>query len=290
MIHVSGDSASGDHALEHRIGAWDGLPLFAREWHAGDRHTPVLALPGLVRTSGDFAAVAQAIGDGRRMVAIDYPGRGASGRARDVARYAPEACLRDIMDICAALHLPRVVVIGTSFGGLLTMGLAAARPGLLHAVVLNDVGPEIGRAGGDFVRGFVAEDPALESLDACVAFLRARLPPLSIASEEGWRSMAALTYERGADGRYHPCWDTRIATLLDGPARDLWPLFGALAHVPLLLVRGECSNILLPDTVARMQEVRPDMDIVSVPDVGHAPILTEPAVVAALRAFLLRVG
>ena len=102
--------------------------------------------------------------------------------------------------------------------------------------------------------------------------------------------MAALTYERGADGRYHPCWDTRIATLLDGPARDLWPLFGALAHVPLLLVRGECSNILLPDTVARMQEVRPDMDIVSVPDVGHAPVLTEPAVVAALRAFLLRVG
>ncbi|HEY8290113.1 MAG TPA: alpha/beta hydrolase [Acetobacteraceae bacterium] len=277
-------------AIVHRIRAWDGLNLVAREWHAGDRLTPLLGLPGLVRTSGDFETVARAFGDGRRMVAIDYAGRGESGRTRDVARYAPEACLRDILDICAALHIARAIVIGTSFGGLLALGLAAARPGLLRAVVLNDIGPDIGRDGADFVRGFVALDPALESLDTCAAFLRARLPPLSITSDEAWRMMAALTYQPGSDGRFHPCWDTRIAGLLDGPERDLWPLFGALAHVPLMLVRGEVSNILLPETVARMQDMRPDMEIVLVPGVGHAPILTEEPVVTALRPFLQRVG
>ena len=113
----------------HRISAWDRVPIHVREWHGGDRHPPIVCLPGLVRTGGDFEALAPAISEGRRVIAIDYPGRGDSGRARDVARYNPEACLRDIMDICAALHIHRAVFIGTSFGGLLTMGLAAARPG-----------------------------------------------------------------------------------------------------------------------------------------------------------------
>ena len=83
----------------------------------------------------------------RRVVAPDYPGRGQSGRSRDISRYAPEACLRDVLDICAALHLHEVIAIGTSFGGLLSMGLAATRPSLFRAVVLNDIGPEIGSDG-----------------------------------------------------------------------------------------------------------------------------------------------
>lgn len=273
-------------ALIHRLSAWDGLPLCVREWFAGNRHPAILGLPGLVRTGADFETLATAIGDGRRVVAVDYPGRGDSGRCRDVQRYAPEACARDVMDICAALHLHHVTVIGTSFGGLLAMGLAAARPGLIGAVVLNDIGPEIGVEGSDFVRNFVGFDPALNSLDACVDFLRAKLPPLSLHTDEDWRRMAELTYAPGPDGRFHPVWDTRIAGLLSGHVPDLWSLFGALAHVPLLLVRGAVSNILLPDTVARMQRLRPDMHVVTVPGVGHAPTLTEPIALTALAEFL----
>ena len=116
------------------------------------RGTPLLCLPGIVRTSGDFETLAHALGAGRRVVAPDYAGRGQSGRSRDITRYAPEACLRDVLDICAALHLHRAIAIGTSFGGLLSMGLAAARPSLFRAVVLNDIGPEIGSSGTEFVR------------------------------------------------------------------------------------------------------------------------------------------
>lgn len=270
----------------HRLSAWDGLPICAREWPGGDRHRPILGLPGLVRTGADFEALAAAIGEGRRVVAVDYPGRGDSGRCRDVRRYAPEACVRDVMDVCAALHLHRATVIGTSFGGLLAMGLAAARPGVVGAAVLNDIGPEVGTEGSDFVRNFIAADPRLGSLEACVDFLRASLPPLSLNTDEAWRRMAELTYAEGPDGRFHPVWDTRIASLLSGRTPDLWPLFGALAHVPLLLVRGGVSNILLPETVARMQRLRPDMPVVTLPGIGHAPILTEPAVLDALTAFL----
>jgi pimeloyl-ACP methyl ester carboxylesterase len=268
------------------ISAWDGLKLHVREWHGGDRLPPILCLPGLVRTGADFETLAPAIVEGRRVVTIDYPGRGDSGRSPDVTRYAPEACLRDVMDACAALHIHHAVVIGTSFGGLLAMGLAAARPGLVRAVILNDVGPDIGSRGAEFVRDFVGKDPAFENLDACVAFLRANLPPMSLNTDAGWRRMAELTYQPGQDGRFHPLWDTRIAQLLNRPAPDLWPLFGALSHVPVLLIRGAVSNILLPATVTRMQAIHPDMTAVTLPGIGHAPILTEPPALAAIQAFL----
>jgi pimeloyl-ACP methyl ester carboxylesterase len=279
--------------LIQTIRAWDGLPLRLRVWDGEDRDTPVLCLPGVVRTAADFDPIAPLLRGGplanRRVVSLDYPGRGGSGRTSDVARYGPEACVRDVLDIAAALHLHRVTIVGTSFGGLLAMGLAVARPAWVRGVVLNDVGPEIGTAGATLVRDFVGIDPAFESLDACVPFLKQRLPPLSLSTDEEWRAMAALTYEPGPDGRFHPMWDTAIARLLGGAPPDLWPLFGSLAHVPLLLVRGELSTLLLPATVTAMRARRPDMEVVTVPGVGHAPILTEAAVTDRLAAFLTRV-
>ena len=272
--------------IRHRVPAWDGLPIHVLEWGSGDRLSSILCLPGLVRTSADFEALAAEIGADRRIVALDYPGRGDSGRARNIERYAPEACLRDVTDVCAALYIHDAITVGTSFGGLLTMGLAVAKPGLVRAAILNDIGPDIGSGGADFVRGFVGKDPALESLDACVTYLRTNLPPLSLYTEAAWRRMAELTYAPGADGRFHPVWDTRIAGLLNRPSPDLWPLFGALCQHRVLLVRGGVSDILLPDTVARMQAVHPTMQVVTIPDIGHAPILTEPPALAAIEMFL----
>lgn len=269
-----------------RISAWDGLPIHIRVWDDGEAQSPILCLPGLVRTGGDFETLAPAIGAGRRVVAIDYPGRGESGRSSDIRRYTPEACLRDVMDACAALHIHQAVVIGTSFGGLLAMGIAAARPGLIRAAVLNDIGPDIAPEGTEFVRDFVGKDPSLESLDACVTFLRKCLPPLSLNGDTAWRRMAELTYQPGSDRRFHPVWDIRIAALLNRPPPDLWPLFGALAQVPVLLVRGAVSNILLPGTVTRMQAMHPGMTVVTLPDIGHAPILTEPPALAAIQRFI----
>jgi pimeloyl-ACP methyl ester carboxylesterase len=277
-------------AIVHRLSAWDGFPLVVREWRDGNSRAPLLCLPGIVRTSGDFATLAGVLGAGRRVVAPDYPGRGLSGRSRDISRYAPEACLRDVLDICAALHLHKVVAVGTSFGGLLSMGLAATRPSLLRAVVLNDVGPDLGREGTEYVRRFIGNDIAFADIDAAVAHLRAVLPPLSLDGDAAWRSMAALTYVPDGNGMLRPSWDTRIAGLLNGRRPDLWALFGALTDLPLLLVRGEASDILLPGTVARMQAMRPDMVMASLPGIGHAPTLGEPEIVAALRGFLDRVG
>ena len=272
--------------ISRTLSAWDGVPMAVTEWRDGDGLPPLLCLPGLVRTAGDFARFAADFGAGRRVVSLDYVGRGRSGRVRDPARYGPEACLRDVLDVCTALHLHRVIVVGTSFGGLLAMGVAAARPGLLAGVLLNDIGPDIDGGGEAFIRHFVATDPALADLGACVVYLRERLPDMSLFGDAAWRDFAALTYGPGADGVYRPLWDTRIERLLGAATPDLWPLFGALEGVPLSLLHAGRSSVLKAATVVRMQGLRPDMTVLRLPDCGHAPTLGEPEIAAGLRGFL----
>ena len=247
---------------------------------------PLLCLPGIVRTGGDFETLAHTLGGGRRVIAPDYAGRGQSGRSRNIARYAPEAVLRDVLDICAALHIHDAIAIGTSFGGLLSLGLAAARPSLLRGIVLNDIGPDLGNGGVEFVRQFIGNNVAFRDLDAAVAHMRTILPPMSLDSDEAWRAMTSLTFAPDGGGMLRPLWDTRIARLMNGKWPDLWALFAGIAHLPLLLVWGEISEILLSRTIERMRTEHSRMEVVSLPGIGHAPTLNEPSIVAALRTFL----
>ena len=277
----------------HRISARDGLGLYAEDWkppHGAPRRSALLCLPGVCRTGADFRRIAARHAPTRRVVMLDYAGRGGSDRASDPSRYRPQAAIADVLDAMAALHLDRPVVIGTSFGGLIAMVLAVIRPGALGGVVLNDIGPDIGGIGHAFVLDFLRHDPAAESLEACMELLRTTLPPQPELDDKGWREFADLTYAKGEDGRFHPRWDTRLVDQAvgagAGPRPDLWAFFGALAHVPLMLVHGEVSEILLPGTVARMRRERPDMLVVTLPGTGHAPTLTEAAAIAGMDAFL----
>jgi len=271
--------------------ARDGLGLSALEWGGppgGGGKLPLLCLPGVARTALDFLEVGGRHAGKRRVVALDYAGHGDSGRASDPGRYRVQVALRDLMDALAALHLDRVVVVGTSFGGILAMSLGVLRPGCLAAVAMNDVGPRIEPAGLDAVREVIGRDPAFAEMDEAADFLRRALPPIA-TDEAGWRDFADKTYARGEDGRLHPRWDTRVVEALRTEAAavtELWPLFGALAHVPLLLFWGQESTLLTATTVARMREARPDMAVAGLPGIGHAPRLVEPLAVAALDRFL----
>lgn len=271
----------------HRFHARDGLPLAAREHPGPPQRTPLLCLPGLTRSAADFDRLAARMAGRRRVLALDHAGHGESGRPAEPARYGIERSLADVLDAMAALHCPRAVIIGTSFGGLLAMVLAVLRPGAIAGAVLNDIGPELETAALGDIGDFVGEDPALPSLEAAAAHLRRRLPPLRL-DEAGWRDFAALTYAEGEDGRWHPRWDTRIARVLaaKGPPPPLWGPFGALAHAPLMLLRGELSGLLSAATAARMRRERPDMRFLEVAATGHCPTLEEPEVIPALDAFL----
>lgn len=270
-----------------RFRARDGLGLAALEHPGPEGRTPILCLSGLTRSSGDFSRLAARHAGTRRVLALDHAGHGASDRPADIARYGIQNSICDVLDAMAALHAPRAVILGTSFGGILAMVLALLRPTAIAGVVLNDIGPEVEDVGLDFVQRFVGRDPALASIEAAVAHLQATLPPLALDAA-GWRNFAALTYAPDADGVWHPRWDTRIAQALQGQGAPppLWGAFGALAHAPLMLVRGALSDLLAAPTVARMRAMRPDMHFAEVAGCGHCPTLEEPAVTAPLDHFL----
>ena len=275
-------------ARVRRLRARDGLLLGALDWPGDPVRTPLLCLPGIARTALDYVALAGRQGGRRRVVALDHAGHGLSARAEEVGRYGVLAAARDVLDAMAALHLHRVVLVGTSFGGILGMILGVLRPAALAGVVLNDMGPAMEPAGLEPVRDLVGRDPALANEEEAVAFVQARMPPMALDAE-GWRRMARRTYAPGGDGRLHPRWDTRILERFGAEAAavaDLWPAFGALAHLPVLLVRGELSTLLAEETVAAMRRARPDLMVVTVPGVGHSPTLDEAAAVAGLQRFL----
>lgn len=275
-----------------RIGlsARDSLRLSALEWPGPNGRAPVLMLPGICRTALDAEGLAARHAGRRRVVALDYAGHGESARAADPHRYRPEALIRDVMDAMAALHLHGVALVGTSFGGLAAMAIAAMRPTALAAVVLNDIGPRIEHVGREKVVDFIGRDHAFASFEDALAWFRANHPPMPLLDEAGWRALAARTYRQGEDGLWHPRWDLRIGQQAVGAAAgappDLWPFFGGLARLPLMLIWGEASTLLTADTVDEMRRLRPDMSVVTLPGTGHAPTLDEPPAAAALDDFL----
>lgn len=276
---------------ERQFTARDGLKLFYRDYPAQSDApaTPVLCLAGLTRNSRDFEDVAARLAPARRVVAPDYRGRGRSAYDPDWRNYQPETYLHDIEDLLAVAGLERFVVIGTSLGGLLGMALALSRPSGVAGLVMNDVGPELHREGIDRIVERVGTDQPQKSWGDAAAFLRTNFAFLNRQGEDDWLKLARRTFRQGEDGLLHYDYDLNIARALRidrGDVPDLWQVFKGLANIPVLVVRGGESDVLSPETFDRMAAEKPDLQRVTIPAVGHAPLLDEPAAVAAIDAFL----
>ena len=196
--------------------------------------------------------------------------------------------LEDLRHLLAAEGIGRVAVVGTSMGGLLAMGLAAALPGMVAAVVLNDIGPDLAADGLARIIGYIGRDRPQKDWAGAVAELRALLPSLSLRGEDKWLRFARATYREGGDGLLHFDWDVNLARPLAAGGSDLpdlWALFRGLS-MPALAVRGGLSDVLDATTFARMGEELPHLLRVIVPGCGHCPALDEPEVVDDLESFL----
>ncbi|MEX2455312.1 MAG: alpha/beta hydrolase [Rhodospirillaceae bacterium] len=278
---------------ERRIASQDDLSLYVRDYgDLLDPRPPLLCLGGLSRNSKDFGALADRVSaGGRRVIAPDYRGRGRSDYDTDWRNYDPRVYLRDIHDILAALDVHRVVVVGTSLGGLVGMGMGAAMPTALAGVVLNDVGPEIETEGLSHIVSYMSVDRPQDNWDDAVETIRRMLPNLRFQDDGVWLAMARNTFRECEDGKLRFDWDINIIKPSLQPGYkipDMWPLFLALTNVPILLLRGAESDILSRDCFLRMRQAMPDMTAVEIPRCGHVPTLSEPESLAALDAFLAR--
>jgi pimeloyl-ACP methyl ester carboxylesterase len=268
----------------------DGLRIHVRDYPGAAGKPPLLCLHGLTRNSRDFAAFAERYSPGRRVLTPDFRGRGESDYDPLPARYNPLTYARDIAELLDQLGIGQAVFVGTSLGGLVTMAVAAAAPQRIAATILNDVGPELGPAGLDHIQTYLGRDVRFGSwAEAAAALAAIQAGAFPHYGEDEWLAMARRNC-REEDGQIRFDYDRAIALPFQAagavPKVDLWPLFRALGHQPLLVVRGELSNLLSAETLAAMHAAVPAMRSVTVPGVGHAPMLDEREAVAAIDAFL----
>jgi pimeloyl-ACP methyl ester carboxylesterase len=278
------------------ITAPDGLKLHVRSYGSPTaRGLPVVCLPGLARTASDFDALATTLSSDaaqpRRVIAIDYRGRGHSEYDRNFRNYSLPVECTDASAVITALGIAPAVFVGTSRGGLLTMMLAAHRPTAIAGVVLNDIGPVIEPKGLMRIRGYLGKLPQPRSYEEGAEILRrlfdAQFPKLD---PDDWLAYARRTW-KDESGRLTPDYDVNLAKTLgdvdlERPQPALWNQFDALARIPLMVIRGANSDLLSPSTVSAMQARRPDMDVVEVPDQGHAPLLDEPGLLRRIASFI----
>ena len=277
----------------------DGLRLHARDYAgaAGPARAPVVCLHGLTRNARDFEDLAPRLAaQGRRVLAVDVRGRGASAWDPDPMRYVPATYAVDVLALLDALALARAVFIGTSMGGLITMVVGAMRPQAVAAAVLNDVGPELAPEGLSRISGYTGQGGPVNDWAGAADYAR-RINQVAFPhyGPDQWAAFARRLFSE-KDGRPALDYDPDIAKAFvrpppppgeaPPPAPDLWPLFKGLAARPLLTLRGATSDLLSPDIARRMREAAPGMAYAEVSGVGHAPMLDEPQALAAIDALL----
>ncbi|MEM6476314.1 MAG: alpha/beta hydrolase [Pseudomonadota bacterium] len=271
----------------------DGLNLHYRDYAGPDGYAgpPVLCMHGLTRNSRDFADLAAHLAQTRRVIVPEMRGRGMSDYAPDSATYSPLTYVADVEKLLTEEGIERFISIGTSMGGLMTMLMAHAKPGRIVACVLNDIGPEVDPGGVARIATYVGQGRSYPTWLHAARSLKdvhgAAFPDYDL---DQWLEMAKRTLVVSQSGRISYDYDMAIAEPFQEPSNaapaNLWEAFEALCDVTMVLVRGELSDLLSEETVAKMGEKNPAMTSVTVPRVGHAPTLDEPEARAAINSLL----
>ncbi|CAN5132072.1 alpha/beta hydrolase [soil metagenome] len=273
----------------------DGLKLHYRD-HAGpDDRPPILCLHGLTRNSRDFEALAERLAGEWRVISPDFRGRGLSEYDPQSSRYMPPTYAADVLQLMDELQIDKAVFVGTSLGGLTTMIVAGFAPQRIAGVVLNDIGPELSSAGIGRISDYVGNPVLYRDWDEAADIFSAKFGDVHprYGREEWLRYARRVCREtdRGIEFDY----DMTIAEPFKqmdektAAAADAWPLFHALAGKPVLLLRGERSDLLSPQVAEKMRDSMPGAELVTVPNVGHAPDFEEPESIEAVERLLKRV-
>lgn len=272
----------------------DGLRLHYRDYAGEASRPPIICIPGLTRNARDFEGVAARLAGQWRLICVELRGRGASEAARDPMTYMPVTYVQDVEGLVADLKLERFVLFGTSLGGLITMLMAASGPARIAGALLNDIGPVLESRGLERIRSYVGRSQNWPTWLHAARFLAEgqsdRYPDWGL---DDWLVYAKRLCRLTSGGRVVFDYDMRIAEPFKAPQGeagfDLWPAFRALEDIPSLVVHGELSDVLSAESVAKMTAEVKSMTSVTVPRVGHAPTLDEPAAQKAIDDLLKRV-
>lgn len=260
------------------------------------RKIPVVCLPGLIRNSSDFEALAGHLHDMLEpdwpVIRIDLIGRGDSTRE---IRGTPYETGRDVADVLSAvwsLGVGRAIWVGENHGGQVIELMAVTQPGAIAGAALIDAGPVID------VRGLVRLGTNLEYLEEIrgeTAFFEAARqilgPVYPLLSTSALDRLALRTHRVGRRGRIEAKYDPRIVrTLADFENTDVlstqWQIFDALGHAPLMIMRTELSDLLRAEVFDKMARRRPGAISIDIPNEGSPALLDGPSETGALAGFV----
>lgn len=264
--------------------AADGAQLFYRDQGSG---VPTLCLAGLTRSQSDFDFVAPHLLRAR-LIRMDYRGRGQSDHT-GAASYTIAQEAQDALALLDHLGIAAAAVLGTSRGGLIGMVLASTARSRLLGLCLNDIGPVIDPAGLARIAGYVGRNPSARSLSEAAKAMPRHNPGFDDVPALRWQAMAERLFAVSGDGlvnRYDPALGQAFQAGLNATPPDLWPLFDAMAGLPLAAIRGANSDLFSAATLAEMQRRRPDMVAGVVAGRGHVPFLDEPEALAVIAGFM----
>ncbi len=284
----------GQGFQERYLTSDDGLRLHYRDYDANASHrAPVIFLTGLTRNARDYEAIAPRLAHNRQVLCPDPRGRGLSDYDPDPGNYHPTTHVRDTLKLLDEAGIEKVICIGTSMGGIMSMMMAQSVPERLAGIVLNDIGPVVHTAGvariADYVGLLEPCDDWAAAIEQCKDFNSTQYANVS---DEEWEVFTRRHYAEREDGKITPDYDPGIGNnLRKGSAvpPDLWPLYDAASQFPMMVLRGELTDILTPDTVAEMKRRNPDLIALDVPDRGHTPTFDESMVIEAVERFLAKI-
>jgi pimeloyl-ACP methyl ester carboxylesterase len=269
----------------HRVAYW--------EWGDPENSRVVLCAHGLTRTGRDFDALAEALANDFRVIALDAPGRGRSDWLTNPMHYDIVQYVADCVTLIARLNVSSLDWVGTSMGGLMGMLYCATPGNLVRRLVLNDIGPIIAEAGRVRISTYVGGMPEFESYEQGRDLMISLSASFGPHDAKGWEIFCRhYIVEKSVDGRrfwgfhYDPNISVAFRSTAGQPVAPLWPYYEAL-QCPTLVVRGAESDILDAETFAAMQVRGPRAQGAQFAGVGHAPTLIAADQIRVVRDFLI---
>ncbi len=275
-------------APQSRYLVCEGREIHVTEWGAGPSQT-VVAWHGLARTGRDMDAIAAHLAKRYRVICPDTLGRGLSQWSPAPAQ---EYCLAFYEKLAVSLldlmGVQQMHWLGTSMGGAIGLRAAAGMlRGRIQRLVLNDIGPELASSAVQRIRSYAGNPPAFVSVTELEAYFRTIYKPYGWLSDAQWRLLTESSLRRLPDGRVTPHYDPAMVQQFECHPQDYdqWPAWDSL-RLPVLCLRGESSDLLLPAVAEAMTVRGPKAQLVTVPGCGHAPALNTPAQFDLVEQFL----
>lgn len=252
------------------------------------RDRVVICVHGLTRNGRDFDRLAAAMARDFRVIEVDVAGRGRSGWLADKSQYTYPTYLKHMAALLDYRGLTQVDWIGTSMGGLMGMLMAAQPESPVRRLVLNDIGPFIPKAALERIAGPVGEDPRFRRLQDAADYFRRVYADFGVPDELGWSDLTLHSTTRQEDGTYALHYDPAIGDVFKAGIEDvdLWSVWDAVT-CPVLVLRGERSDVLTRETAREMTRRGPRAELVELPDCGHAPALMAEEQIKVVHDWLM---